>query len=198
MPNVVLNGATGKTVVVNRDRNTATVQQGGAIVHVQDHQLASQVDNQQRTIEVSSPGARGPQGFQGADGAMPTRTVTNGENFALVAGMPVCLVGGIARRANTSTGRHEVIGFVTTGIPIGGSGLIQMAGLLSQPTAEWDAVSTYLNGLVVGSPYYLWGDGRLSPVPPDPATALGEWLVRIGVAITTTDLFIDIEPGTKL
>lgn len=149
-------------------------------------------------ITKGDPGTNGTNGIDGAGGGQIKRSFLNGDSITLLKGMPVCLVGGIVKRADTTTPQHNVIGIVDTDSVIpGNTGVMQVSGDMSQFVAGWNVSTTYAGGLVAGAHYFLSSSGLLSPTPPA-LSETGAWIVRIGTALNSTDLLIDIEPGIQL
>lgn len=99
-------------------------------------------------------------------------------------------------RAN-AVATAEAIGFARTAIANAAQGPVQLNGALTLTTAEWDAVTGGAGGLVAGSVYFLSAAtaGRLTTVPP---SANGEFAVELGVALSTTEFFINIKSPIRL
>lgn len=100
-------------------------------------------------------------------------------------------------RANAS-GTTEAFGFVRdTSIAASASGAIQTDGTLTATTTQWDAVTGQTGGLTSGAIYFLSATtaGRLTTTAP---SASGEYVVRLGRAISTTALEISVEPPILL
>jgi hypothetical protein len=90
-------------------------------------------------------------------------------------------------RANDST-TSEVIGLVAdTSIASSASGQIRTSGILTATTAQWDAVAGTTGGLTVGAVYYL-SDAVAGGLVEVIVTKPGSFLVRIGVALSTTEM----------
>lgn len=120
-----------------------------------------------------------------------------GEPFAV--GSPlVCLSvnSGYLAQADTLS-NSEVIGFAVSAIAPGTSGLVKTDGLLIATIAQWDAVIGNTGGLVPGWTYYLSADlpGRITSIIP---VVQGEYLVRLGKALSPTSLEISISPPIGL
>ena len=64
-------------------------------------------------------------------------------------------------------------------------------GLLTLTIAQWDLVQTYVGGLVPDADYYLHPSGKITPDPNNLGSVV---VVRLGTAVNTTQLVIDIEP----
>lgn len=100
-------------------------------------------------------------------------------------------------RANT-VGTSRVIGLIGADqIGPGASGLIVNFGILSATTAQWNAITGQNNGLTPGAIYFLSDvvPFRLSTAPP---LTTGDFLVRIGQALTPRQMFLNIQPPIGL
>ena len=122
-------------------------------------------------------------------------TQTNGEATPIAIGTPVysSAADTVKKAQANASGTVEIVGLVkSTSINASAAGSIQTSGVLAATTAQWDAVAGTTGGLTFGTVYYL-----------DPATAgkitsnapytAGQYVVRIGKAISTTELLIDID-----
>ncbi len=93
-------------------------------------------------------------------------------------------------RANAS-GTKNVLGLVAdTTIASSAAGVIQTDGVLTATTGQWDTVTGQTGGLTIGSEYWLSGaaaGGLTSSVPGS-----GNYLVRVGTAVSTTEMEISI------
>ena len=124
----------------------------------------------------------------------------NSNVAALPIGTPVYIQGAgavDAAQANAS-GTTEVLGLVSAAsIPPASSGAIQTNGVLTATTAQWDAVTGESGGLTPGGTYFLdaANPGSLTQTPP---VAVGEYVVRVGRALSTTEMVIDPEPAIAL
>jgi hypothetical protein len=101
-------------------------------------------------------------------------------------------------RANAAA-TTEVAGLVSdTAIANGTPGLIMLDGIMDGTVSQWDAVlgQTGGVGLVAGTIYYLdpATAGRLTAVAP---TTVGQFVVRVGRALSTTKMDLMIEPPIK-
>lgn len=120
--------------------------------------------------------------------------LTNNEVGAIVIGTPVYVAGaGIVEKAQADAfGTVEVLGLVrATSIGASSSGEIITDGILTATTGEWDTVTGDSGGLTAGTIYYLDPDtaGMLTTTAP---TTGGDYVVRIGKALSTTELEITI------
>jgi hypothetical protein len=94
-------------------------------------------------------------------------------------------------RAN-ATGTSNVIGLATTGITSSATGVIQVNGVLTLTTTEWDAVAGTTGGLTYNTTYFLSAGtaGLLTSTAP---STVGQTVVEIGTALSTTDLAVSIK-----
>lgn len=124
----------------------------------------------------------------------------NANAGSLVIGTPVYVPSALnvdKARANAA-GTKEVLGLVAdVSIATTASGAIQTDGILVATTAQWDAVTGQVGGLTPGSIYFLdsAAAGKLTATAP---TADGEYVARIGLATSTTELEISILTPIKL
>ena len=95
-----------------------------------------------------------------------------------------------------ASGTAKLLGLVrATSIEAAASGSIQTDGILSATTGQWDAVTGDSGGLTANATYYLSAAtaGGLTSTPPSTG-----FVVRVGLAISTTDMDISIENPIKL
>jgi len=126
--------------------------------------------------------------------------MTNGNASPIVIGSPVYVDtnDSVDLAQADASGTVQLIGLVrAVSIAAAASGEIQTDGVLVATTGQWDAVTGETGGLVAGTVYYLSKDtaGELVLAAP---TAAGEFVVRVGLALSTTELEITIEPPIKL
>lgn len=91
-----------------------------------------------------------------------------------------------------SSGTVEVLGLVQeVSISAAASGFIQTDGIMAATTTQWDAIAGTTGGLTPGAVYYLSATtaGLLSETAP---SSVGQYVVRVGKAISTTELEITI------
>ena len=136
-------------------------------------------------------GPRGEQGAPGVNGSgVFTGIQTNAAGFTINAGQPVKISGSGAVLA-----RADAIGNVCMGIAqaqaANGSPLtIQFGGILS--LSDWSIPLGAPSLLTPGAPYYLSlsAGGILTTIAPQ---GTGQIFQYLGTAISTTDLFIQIQ-----
>ncbi len=127
-------------------------------------------------------------------------TLTNNNVGAIVIGNVVYTdaAGGVDKAQADSISTAEIVGLVRdASIGAAASGEIQTDGVLVATTVQWDAVADTTGGLTAGAVYYLSPTlaGELTSTAP---TAVGQVVIRIGKAISTTDLEISISEPVLL
>ena len=119
---------------------------------------------------------------------------------AIVIGAPVYSksAGKVDNAQADAVATVEVIGLVqAVTVAYQASGNIQTDGVLTATTGQWDAVTGDAGGLTFNDVYYLDPDtaGMLTTTAP---TTIGDFVVRVGKAISTTDMEISILNAVKL
>lgn len=126
--------------------------------------------------------------------------LTNNNASPVVICEPVYIDGANTcdkAQANAS-GTMDVIALVKdASIAAAALGMFQTDGVLSATTGQWDAITSETGGLTAGAVYYLSGAtaGRLTQTAP---TAVGQFVVQIGKAISLTEMEITITDPIKL
>lgn len=125
---------------------------------------------------------------------------TNGNAGALVICTPVYSSNNdtVDKARANAVGTVNVIGLMAdVSTAAGALGAVQLDGILTASTAQWDVVTGGAGGLVKDTIYYLSSAtaGKLASVAP---TVAGEFVIRVGIAISTTELKIDVGPRIKL
>jgi hypothetical protein len=124
--------------------------------------------------------------------------LTNNNAGSIVIGTPVYVVAVDAvdkARAN-ATGTKDVFGLVAdTTIAAAATGGIQTDGVLTATTGQWDAVAGTTGGLTFNTRYYLSQAtaGLLTATAPSSG-----WVQEVGIALSTTEMKIDIKANVKL
>jgi hypothetical protein len=123
-------------------------------------------------------------------------TQTNGEGSAtLTIGMPVynSSADTVKRAEANASSTVYVLGLVqATSITNGSTGAIQTDGVLSATTGQWGAIITGTPaGLTTGSTYYVdpATPGFITPTAP---TTVGQYVVPVGLALSTTEMHINV------
>lgn len=124
----------------------------------------------------------------------------NAEVDGIIAGTLVYNFNGtqMKRAKANSDLTKTVLGIVINSlISPDSSGLVQTEGIVSLITTEWDAVTGDVGGLSPGAVYFLsdTDDGFLTLNAPD---ITNRYVCRVGMAINSTDLLVNIEPPIKL
>lgn len=127
-------------------------------------------------------------------------TRLNGNAGSLVIGTPVYVpaAGSVDKARANSAATKDVLGLIADPtVATATQGAVQSDGVLAATTAEWDAVTGQSGGLTPGAIYFLdaASAGKLTPTAP---TADGEFVCRIGLATSTTELEISILTPIKL
>ena len=120
--------------------------------------------------------------------------LTNASGGSSVIGTPVYIstAGSFALAKADASGTIEVIGLVKdSSIANSASGSIQTDGVLTATTTQWDAVTGQTGGLTAGAVYYLSAAtaGKITSTAPG---STGQYVERVGRALSTTDLDISI------
>ena len=90
-----------------------------------------------------------------------------------------------------AAGTSTCIGLSQAGCASSATGQVQTEGVLTLTTGQWDAVFGTTGGLTVGTTYYL------SPTTAGKGTAtvpttIGQYVVILGEALSTTELLVKI------
>lgn len=123
-------------------------------------------------------------------------SLTNGEAGAIVIGTPVYLqaAGTVKKAKADAAGTTQVLGLVYDASVAGSSaGSVVLQGMLTATTAQWDAVAGTIGGLTAGTVYYLSKDtaGELTATAP---SASGQFVCRVGQAVSTTEMLVNPTP----
>lgn len=96
-----------------------------------------------------------------------------------------------------AAGTAFVTGLAVAAITSGQSGLVQYDGVVTLTTAQWDAVAGTTGGLTFNVTYYLdpATAGKLTSACP---TTVGQYVVIVGKAISTTELVVKISEPVLL
>lgn len=126
--------------------------------------------------------------------------LTNNNASAIVIGAPVyCESAGQVDLAKAdASATVQALGLVKdTSITSSASGNIQTDGVLAATTVQWDAVAGTTGGLTAGAVYYLSAAtaGELTETAP---TTGGQFVVRVGIALSTTEMEITFSPPILL
>lgn len=141
------------------------------------------------------------QQLQAGDSIASPVTVsqTNDEAGALVFGTPVYndVVDGVKKAQANAAATTVVLGLsADVTVAAGQPANIQLSDLLVGTTAQWDAVTGGSGGLTKGN-YYL-DPATAGKLTATPTSTTGQYLARVGLALSTTEMDIRIDPTTVL
>jgi hypothetical protein len=96
-----------------------------------------------------------------------------------------------------ASGTSKPVGMCQAAITAAASGNIVVNGVLTLTTAQWDALAGTTGGLAAGTVYYLspTTPGLITSTPP---STIGQFLVELGMAISTTELKVQIRQTIAL
>jgi hypothetical protein len=125
---------------------------------------------------------------------------TNGNAGAIVIGAPVYISANntVDKAKADAVGTVNVIGLAyDASTASAASGGVLIDGVLTASTAQWDAVAGTSGGLTKDVIYYLSAAtaGLLTSTAP---SAAGQFVVAVGIGLSTTDMKIEIQPRIKL
>lgn len=103
----------------------------------------------------------------------------------------------VPARAN-SVDTASVVGLAAGAGVVGNDVVCQFQGVLTLTTEEWDAITTLSGGLTPGAVYYLspgFREGQLSSTKP---TSGGDFVTQVGIALSPTDMMIQISATVGL
>jgi hypothetical protein len=96
-----------------------------------------------------------------------------------------------------AAGTSNIIGLASSTFVTTGTGTVQTSGTLSATTAQWDAVAGTTGGLAFNTVYFLdpTTAGKITPTAP---STVGQSVVELGSAISTTEMCINIKQAILL
>lgn len=121
--------------------------------------------------------------------------LTNNNAGPVVIGAPVYIVANDAfdKAEANAAATKDVFGLVaqSPSIANGATGPVMSSGVLSASTAQWDAVAGTTGGLTKDQKYWLdpATAGKLTPTAP---TTVGQYVVEVGIGVSTTELLIRV------
>lgn len=125
---------------------------------------------------------------------------TNANAGSIVIGAPVysSANNSVDKAQGNAAATSKVLGLVRdTSIGTGATGAIQINGILTATTGQWDAVFGTTGGLTVNTRYYVSASTAGLGTDTAPST-VGQYVIFLGTAISTTDLNINIESPVLL
>jgi hypothetical protein len=120
---------------------------------------------------------------------------TNGNASPIVIGTPVYVSADdtVDKAKADASGTVEAVGLVADpSISAASSGGIQVDGVFTASTAQWDAVAGTTGGLTADTIYYLSATTPGAITATAPSTT-GQYVKEVGIAISTTELKINIQ-----
>jgi hypothetical protein len=133
-----------------------------------------------------------------SQGDATVTALINGSVSLAPAGTPVysSAAGQVDLGSAAASATALVIGILTTDAGSGLTANVQTSDVVTLTTAQWDARTGATGGLAFGQPYWLdVTAGKLTTTAP--ATA-GRFVTLIGVALSTTQLRLLIQPPIGL
>ncbi len=118
----------------------------------------------------------------GGSSSLSYSSTSDSNGISQLDGVYVDSNGKLATGSSSTDSESKIIGIANSAISGDASGSIITFGLISG-----------LSGLTQGSYYYLQSDGTISVTPPSSG-----YVVEIGQALKTTELFINIQRRVKL
>lgn len=128
------------------------------------------------------------------DSAAALVSLTNKESGAVVIGTPVYsfAAGQIKKARANAAGTGKAIGLVkATSIAADEAGDVQVEGILTATTAQWDVVTGGSGGLTAGSTYYV--SAATAGLLTTSAPANPNYITPVGIALSTTQMKILID-----
>lgn len=119
---------------------------------------------------------------------------TNDEVGAIVCGTPVYndANDGVKKAQANASGTKDVIGIMRdTSTASAASGSVHTSGVLTLTTGQWDTAFGTTGGLTKGTRYYLSAAVAGLGTATAPST-VGQYVVELGIALSTTELSVDI------
>lgn len=124
----------------------------------------------------------------------------NGNAGAIVIGAPVysSANGTVDKAKADAVGTVNVIGLAyDASTAAAATGGFLLDGVLTASTAQWDAVAGTTGGLTKDAIYYLSAAAAGVLTATAPSTT-GQFVVAVGIGLSTTDMKIEIQPRIKL
>jgi len=124
----------------------------------------------------------------------------NGNAGVIVIGAPVysSANGTVDKAKADAVGTTDVIGLVyDASIAAAGTGGIQIDGILTATTGQWDAVAGTSGGLTRNAVYFL-SAATAGILTATARSVAGQFVVQVGIGLSTTDMKINIQPRIKL
>jgi len=118
---------------------------------------------------------------------------------ALAVGQPVYAssASNVDLAQADAQGTIRIKGLAAEAIAAAASGEILVDGIMTATTGEWDAVTGETGGLTPGADYFL-DAGTAGMMTQTAPTTAGEFVVRVGHALSDTEFEIEVQQPIKL
>ena len=115
--------------------------------------------------------------------------LTNSDSITITIGTPVYSDSGFKRAKADSSSTNKVIGLAYEDTDAASSGRIQVTGVVTATTGEWDVVTGDSGGLTPNTLYYLSEavSGKLKTTAPTTG-----YVSPVGIAVSSTQMKIEI------
>lgn len=125
--------------------------------------------------------------------------LTNDEVGALIKGNVVYLDAndGVKKAKADAAGTSKPCGLSVDAPAAGATGRVMFEGILALTTAEWDAAFGTTGGLTFGTIYYLSAASAGLGAGTAPSS-VGQSVVELGLALSTTEFMVRIRPTILL
>lgn len=181
---------TGRTIVAG-GASTITVTNGNGVAGDPTLELTSGIvaPGTYNSVTVDTYGRVTAGSSAAASSLSSTLTNNTGATIAKFKALYKTTTSDQVALANANaSGTMRFIGFASAAINNAATGSVTTQGALTGTTGEWDAVTGQSGGLTPGSVYFLSNATAGNITSTAPSTG---WLVRVGVAISTTTMLID-------
>lgn len=142
-----------------------------------------------------------PQQLQSGDsvGVFETGQISLVADADLIAGAAVyaSAAGHVDKARANASGTSRCRGIAQAAIASAASGTVQINGVVTLTTAEWDAVAGTSGGLTYDATYYL-SPGTAGLLTGTCPSSVGQYVVIVGVALSTTELDLKIQEPVLL
>jgi hypothetical protein len=95
-----------------------------------------------------------------------------------------------------ASGTSVPFGYAQAGVTAASSGTVVIDGTATLTTGQWDTVTGQVGGLTAGSQYYMDPNTAGNILPQsgiDAALTSGEYWIRVGQALSTTEMRVDMQ-----
>lgn len=118
---------------------------------------------------------------------------------AMIAGQVVYMTAAdhIGKAKADAAGTAQPIGLCNSAISNGAVGPVQTGGIITLTTTQWDAVFGTTGGLAFNAPYFL-SAGTAGIGTATPPSTVGQYVIQLGVALSTTEFQINIQQRVLL